>query len=176
MNQEECLQLSNQLLKGDFEIPKESDAELLATQLRSVINFHDQIYYVQSNSIITDYEYDQLFAWLKLIESNYPEFITPNSPTQKVANGLNNDFQTVTHLKPMMSLENSYNAEDLADFEKRITDAIATRNTIQYTVEPKYDGSSIALVYENDIFVRAATRGNGNEGDEITQNALSQFL
>jgi DNA ligase (NAD+) len=173
MNQEECLQLSNQLLKGDFEIPKESDAELLATQLRSVINFHDQIYYVQSNSIITDYEYDQLFAWLKLIESNYPEFITPNSPTQKVANGLNNDFQTVTHLKPMMSLENSYNAEDLADFEKRITDAIATRNTIQYTVEPKYDGSSIALVYENDIFVRAATRGNGNEGDEITQNAKS---
>lgn len=171
MNQEECLILSKQLLKGDFEIPKENEAELLANQLRTVINFHDQIYYVKSDSIITDYEYDQLFAWLKLVENNYPEFITPNSPTQKVANGINNDFKTVTHLRPMMSLENSYNAADLADFEKRILDGIADGNSITYTVEPKYDGSSIALIYENDLFIRAATRGNGTEGDEITQNA-----
>lgn len=171
MNNNEFIILTTNLLNQNFEIPKENEAQQLTQQLRSVIQFHDNLYYVKSENVITDYEYDQLFAWLKLIENDYPELITPDSPTQRVAHRLNTAFETVTHLKPMMSLENSYNADDLKDFEKKAIEALPENNSLLFTVEPKYDGSSIALVYDNDVFIRAATRGNGTEGDEITQNA-----
>lgn len=165
------LQLT-QLLLDAINLPiTEKAIEKHIEQLRMVINYHDKKYYVDATQQISDFDYDQLFKWLKNLEEQYPQYITPDSPTQRIAKGLNQDFPTVAHLVPMLSLENAYNIEDLKDFDKRVKDAITESATISYCCEPKFDGSSIALVYENDILVRAATRGNGIEGDDITNNA-----
>lgn len=138
--------------------------------LREVIKYHDWKYYVQAEPSISDVEYDKIFKALKDIEAQFPELISPDSPTQQVAQVLTNDFKTVAHTVPMLSLSNSYNAEDLNDFDESIR-KLSTLENFNYCVEPKYDGASIALVYENDVLVRAATRGNGTEGEEITSNA-----
>jgi DNA ligase (NAD+) len=103
------------------------------------------------------------------LEAAYPNLITKDSPSQRVGNSLNNNFETVPHLVPMLSLENSYNAEDLNDFDRKAKEG-AQLEQITYCVEPKFDGASISLVYENDILVRACTRGDGVAGEEITQN------
>ncbi len=168
-NQSHLLQLSNKLISSlNKEI--ENPIEKIGI-LKQVINFHDWSYYINSNQLITDFDYDQLFALLKKIERENPTLITPDSPTQRVAKGLNERFDSVTHLTPMLSLENSYNADDLKDFDRRVKENLPENYITEYTVEPKYDGSSIALVYENDLLIRAATRGNGTEGEEITNNA-----
>lgn len=138
--------------------------------LRLVIKFHDWKYYEQSDNLISDFQYDQLFKALKDIEVENPELVTPDSPTQKVANDIVNDFKTVLHTVPMLSLSNSYNAEDLQSFHDSVVKLTNTEN-ISYCVEPKFDGASIALLYENNQLIRAATRGNGVEGEEITNNA-----
>jgi len=169
MDQAALLQLTEKLLSMDEN--DRTEPGLVLDQLRSVLNFHDRKYYVESDPLITDYDYDRLFKILVKYEAEYPLLISPDSPTQRVAHGLNTDFPTVQHLVPMMSLDNSYNADDLKEFDRRVREALPSDETIHYTVELKYDGSSIALVYENDLLVRAATRGNGTEGDEITNNA-----
>lgn len=138
--------------------------------LRNTINYHDWRYYVLSEPVITDYDYDKLFAELKRIESANPSLQTPDSPTQRVARGLTSEFESVQHLAAMLSLENSYNQGDLNDFDRKTKELTNTEHT-EYCVEPKFDGSSIALVYENDLLIRAATRGDGTVGDDITNNA-----
>jgi DNA ligase (NAD+) len=165
------LEISNQFLDNIDTVIQEKDAENYIEQLRTVINYHDKKYYVENQNQISDYDYDLLFRKLKSLEEDFPQFITLESPTQRVAKGLNEAFPTVQHLLPMLSLENAYNIEDLRDFDKRIKDAISENAIVEYICEPKFDGSSIALVYENDILIRAATRGNGIEGDDITNNA-----
>lgn len=165
------IQLTETLLNKLDDFIPENEIEQFCEDLKSVIQFHDAQYYVQSNSIITDYDYDRLFSKLKEIEQQNPTLITADSPTQRVASGLNAAFTSVPHLVPMMSLNNSYNLTDLEEFDKQVRKALPSNATITYVVEPKLDGSSIALVYENDKLIRAATRGNGIEGDEITQNA-----
>ncbi|MCB0503702.1 MAG: NAD-dependent DNA ligase LigA, partial [Bacteroidetes bacterium] len=150
---------------------KSENPDQIADDLIEVLNYHEWKYYVQSNPIITDFEYDQLFKKLKDMEVANRVAIRPNSPTQRVSEGLNEDFPTVAHLVPMMSLENSYNAEDLKNFDKRVRESLTENAAVKYAVELKYDGSSISIIYENDILVRAATRGNGVEGDDITGNA-----
>ena len=137
--------------------------------LRQLLRFHEHRYYVLNEPLISDFEYDQLYKNLEKIEQENPEIITPDSPTQRVGNSLNTEFVTVQHLVPMLSLENSYNAQDLIDWDKRARGLINT-TTIEYSVEPKFDGASISLIYENDLLVRAATRGNGVEGDDVTTN------
>lgn len=170
-NRHDILQLTEKLLsEADDPVP-EQQAESVCEALRRVIHFHDQKYYVESTHLISDYDYDRLFQKLKTLEAIYPVLITPDSPTQRVAQGLNAEFPTVQHLVPMMSLENSYNLSDLEEFDRRVREGLTEQAEVVYSVEPKYDGSSIALVYENDRLVRAATRGNGQEGDEITANA-----
>ncbi|HNK90022.1 MAG TPA: NAD-dependent DNA ligase LigA, partial [Chitinophagales bacterium] len=154
---------------GQF-IP-ENEVEHYCNDLKSIINYYDKKYYVDADSPISDYDYDILFKQLKELEEAYPNLITADSPTQRVAKGLNETFQTVQHLVPMMSLENSYNIQDLREFERKVKESVATNEKIEYICEPKFDGSSIALVYENNQLVRAATRGNGIEGDDITPNA-----
>lgn len=139
-------------------------------QLREVINYADWRYYVQDDPVLADVEYDTLFKNLKKLEEKYPEQVTADSPTQRVAAGLSEKFPTVSHLVPMLSLDNTYNAEDLKDWDKRCKDFAGTDN-IEYCVEPKYDGASISLVYEDGKLVRAATRGDGVMGEEITVNA-----
>ena len=138
--------------------------------LRAALKYHDWKYYVQAEPSISDIEYDKLFKALKDLEAEYPELVTPDSPTQRVAQVLTSDFQTVEHTVPMLSLSNSYNADDLFAFDESVK-KLSNRSDIQYAVEPKYDGASIALIYENDMLTRAATRGNGTEGEEITGNA-----
>lgn len=170
-NSPELVTLTEQTLKRVNDFIPENELEQFCEDLKSVINFHDKMYYIESNSIISDFDYDRLFHKLKSIEEESPNLITPDSPTQRIAKGLNQEFPTVQHLVPMMSLENSYNITDLETFDTQVKKGLPENAIIEYIAEPKYDGSSIALVYENDTLVRAATRGNGIEGDEITQNA-----
>lgn len=140
-----------------------------AEQLREVLRFHEYRYYVLSDPLISDAEYDQLYKKLEKLEKENPEIITPDSPTQRVGSSLNGDFVTVPHLVSMLSLENSYNADDLIAWDNRLK-ALADHQKISYSAEPKYDGASISLIYENDFLVRGATRGDGSAGDDITTN------
>lgn len=137
--------------------------------LREVLRFHEYRYYILNDPLISDYEYDQLYKSLEKIEAEDASLITPDSPTQRVAKGLGNDFKKVQHLVPMLSLENSYNAEDLIDWDRKAREASGL-DEIEYCVEPKFDGASISLIYEDDMLVRGATRGDGTEGEEITTN------
>jgi DNA ligase (NAD+) len=162
-NEEEMMVLTHSLLTKKLQ---PEDAEVL----REAINFHDLRYYVQSEPLISDVQYDILFKALQKLEEQHPEIITADSPTQRVANVLTSDFATVKHTVPMLSLSNSYNAEDLTAFDEALK-KITGKEDISYCVEPKFDGASIALLYENDMLVRAATRGNGTEGEDITNNA-----
>ena len=138
--------------------------------LKEVINYHDWRYYALSQPTILDVDYDRLFKELKALEAQHPEWIAADSPTQRVARGLTDDFKQVSHLVSMLSLDNSYNADDIASFDKSVKKLTGAEH-VEYCVEPKFDGSSIALVYENDMLVRAATRGDGAVGEDITNNA-----
>ena len=137
--------------------------------VRNALRFHEHRYYVLNEPLISDFEYDKLYKNLENIEQGNPEIITPDSPTQRVGNSLNKDFVTVQHLVPMLSLDNSYNAEDLVEWGKRAKKLINAAE-IEYSAEPKFDGASISLIYENDILVRGATRGDGTAGDDVTLN------
>jgi DNA ligase (NAD+) len=137
--------------------------------LRNLLRFHEYRYYILNDPLISDVEYDRLYAALSAMEQADPALITPDSPTQRVAGGLTPSFPTVQHLVPMLSLENSYNADDLLDFDRKAREQSGL-DAIEYCVEPKFDGASISLIYENDQFIRGATRGDGVEGEEITTN------
>ncbi|MFN5022736.1 MAG: NAD-dependent DNA ligase LigA [Chitinophagaceae bacterium] len=139
------------------------------TALKQVLQFHEYQYYVVANPFISDFEYDRLFQQLLQIEAAHPDLISADSPSQRVGNSLNQQFETLPHLVPMLSLENSYDADDLNDFDRKAKEG-AQLDNINYCVEPKFDGASISLVYENDMLVRACTRGDGVAGEEITQN------
>ena len=148
--------------------PSSFDIQQIA-QLRDILKFHEHRYYVEDNPLISDGEYDVLYKLLEKAEEEHPELITSDSPTQRVAKGLTSVFTTVQHLVPMLSLENSYNAEDLRDWDRKARE-LTGLDTVEYCVEPKFDGASISLIYENDLLTRAATRGDGVEGEEITTN------
>lgn len=137
--------------------------------LRQVIRFHEYRYYILNDPLLADYEYDQLFKTLEKLEKDDPKLVTPDSPTQRVAKGLTKDFPSVQHLVPMLSLENSYNNDDLVDFDRKARELTGLKE-IEYCVEPKFDGGSISMIYENDLLARGATRGDGVEGDEVTTN------
>ena len=135
--------------------------------LRDILRFHEHRYYILNDPLISDFEYDQLYKALEKLETENPKLISPDSPTQRVATGLTKSFPTVQHLVPMLSLGNSYNTEDVLDFDRKAKE-LSGEKVIEYCVEPKFDGASISLIYEGDYLVRGATRGDGVEGDEIT--------
>ena len=137
--------------------------------LRNILRFHEHRYYLLDNPLISDAEYDTLYNQLKKAESLYPDLITPDSPTQRVGSSLNQGFNTVQHIVPMLSLDNSFSADDLTDWNRKALE-LAEISTLKYCVEPKFDGASISLIYENDILIRAVTRGDGIEGEDITSN------
>ena len=159
------IQSLQSLTKECLQTPHHIDLD----SLRKVLKFHEYQYYVSAEPLISDYEYDILYQQLVNLEAAAPSLITPDSPSQRVGNSLNNNFETLAHLVPMLSLENSYNADDLSDFDRKARE-MALLESITYCVEPKFDGASISLVYENDILVRACTRGDGIAGEEITRN------
>lgn len=165
----ELSQQTESYLKGN----NEKSIERQVRELREIILFHEYRYYVMNDPLISDTEFDQLYKNLEQCERSNPELITPDSPTQRVSSDLTEDFPSVPHLSAMLSLNNSYNAEDLKDFDKQVRKltGLSEEESIQYTVEPKFDGGTIVLVYEDDILARAATRGNGIMGEEITNNA-----
>jgi len=152
---------------------KKAQADNLTTndidQLREVLWFHEYRYYILNDPLIADYEYDLLYKQLEALEKENPDLIIPNSPTQRVGKGLTKEFPTVQHLVPMLSLNNSYDSDDLIDFDRKAREATKL-DVIEYCVEPKFDGASISLVYENDHITRGATRGDGVHGDDITPN------
>jgi DNA ligase (NAD+) len=152
---------------------RQQSADQQINELRQLIVYHEYRYYIKHDPVISDYEYDQLYKQLEALEAEHPELVTPDSPTQRVSTDLTEDFPSVEHLVPMLSLANSYNAEDLLEFDQQIKRYanIPEEEDIEYAVEPKYDGGSIALIYENDQLMRGATRGNGKMGEEMTNNA-----
>lgn len=169
--QRALVEMSKQLL-DENEQSQRPVAEQL-DELRQVLIYHEWRYYVLNDPVISDFEYDKLYKQLEALEEAHPELITPDSPTQRVSADLTSDFPSVAHLTPMLSLANSYDAEDLREWDtqvKKVT-GLPADAAIEYVVEPKFDGGTIALVYENDRLVRAATRGNGVLGEEMTNNA-----
>jgi DNA ligase (NAD+) len=146
-----------------------ADTGAMVAQLREVINYADWKYYVQSEPVLADVEYDGLFKKLKHIEEQHPGLQTVDSPTQRVAQGLSERFPTVSHLVPMLSLDNTYNAEDLTDWDRKCRELAETDN-VTYCVEPKYDGASISLIYDDGQLSRGATRGDGVMGEDVTAN------
>lgn len=146
-----------------------TDAERIE-QLRREIRRHDYLYYVEAKPEISDREYDALMEELKRLEEKHPELITPDSPTQRVGGQPIEGFPSVRHEIPMLSIDNTYNLEELREFDNRIARALGDNN-YQYLVEPKIDGVAVSLRYENGLLIQAATRGNGHVGDDITNNA-----
>lgn len=135
------------------------------------INQHSYQYYVLDNPEIPDAEYDQLIQQLQKIEQQYPELISANSPTQRVGDKPLDGFQQVQHEVPMLSLDNAFNEDDMHAFEKRLKEFVLTSDTVTYSAEPKLDGLAISLLYEKGQLIRAATRGDGKIGENITLNA-----
>lgn len=160
-------ELSVQFLKTAPASVKES----LDTLIR-ILHYHEWRYYVKNDPIITDKEYDQLYQSLVKIEKAHPEWIQPDSPTQRIGSDLISQFQSVPHRTPMLSLDNSYNEKDLDEFDtavRKLTKTVSS-DSITYCVEPKFDGGTIVLLYENDVLIRGATRGDGVIGEEVTNN------
>jgi DNA ligase (NAD+) len=137
--------------------------------LREVLRFHEYRYYILNDPLVSDFEYDTLYKQLEALEKENPDLIVADSPTQRVGKGLTKEFPTVQHLVPMLSLNNSYDSDDLIDFDRKARE-LTKLDAIEYCVEPKFDGASISLVYENDHLARGATRGDGVHGDDITPN------
>ena len=142
--------------------------------LLDILRFHEYRYYILNDPLISDFEYDSLFKTLENLEKENPDLLDPDSPTQRVGKGLTKDFPSVQHLVPMLSLNNSYDGEDMEDFDRKAR-ASTGITEIEYCVEPKFDGASISLIYEDDKLVRGATRGDGVFGDNITPN-IRQIL
>jgi DNA ligase (NAD+) len=138
-------------------------------QLRSEIRRHDYLYYVQSQPVITDQQYDALFAELKSVEQAHPELVTADSPTQRVSGRALEGFATIRHTVPMLSMDNTYNADELQAFDERVRKQLES-DDYDYVVEPKIDGLAISLRYEQGKLVTAATRGDGEVGDDATAN------
>jgi len=138
-------------------------------QLIQILAKHNHAYYVIDQPTIEDSEYDQLFHQLKALEQQYPECIQADTPTNKVGGKALPKFESITHVVPMLSLGNVFNQEDLFAFARRIEERLPNQK-IQYDVELKFDGLAISLWYENGILVRGVTRGDGETGEDITQN------
>ncbi len=139
-------------------------------QLREKINYHNHRYYVLDDPVISDADFDKLFQELQALEAAHPELVTPDSPTQRVGGAPLKEFGAVRHAVPMLSLGNAFEDSDVEDFDRRIRQAL-DKPIIEYVAEPKLDGLSLSLRYENGVLVTAATRGDGEKGEDVTANA-----
>lgn len=144
------------------------EAEKRIKALRDQINYHNKLYYEHDSPEISDSEYDGLMRELKRLEDEFPELVTPDSPTQRVGGRPLEAFDTVMHSIPMLSLANAFDEGELKEFHRRVTSAVGEE--VEYVAELKIDGLAVALTYENGVFTRGATRGDGIVGEDITQN------
>ena len=167
---EKTYEILNNYIKKGVSLDKISkeEAKKLIKDLIEVINYHDYKYYVQAHPVISDYDYDRLFDFLKKLEEKYPDLKEKTSPTQRVGADFTGEFEKVKHLAPMLSLENTYLPEELKEWCLKIISQCG--EDTEFVVEPKYDGVSIELVYENDILKRGVTRGDGYIGEDVTIN------
>jgi len=150
--------------------PALQSAERRAQQLRQELHEHSHRYYVLDEPSIPDSEYDRLFRELQRIEAEFPELVAADSPTQRVGAGIDTSFASVTHNSPMLSLDNAFDDQEVRDFNRRIQERLETESEIEFVCEPKLDGLAVSLLYEHGILVRAATRGDGTAGEDITPN------
>lgn len=146
-----------------------NDIEQRMRALEKELHEHNYKYYVLAEPSISDYDFDMLLKELEALEKQYPQFASPQSPTQRVGGEVTKKFQTVQHKTPMLSLDNTYNEDDLSDFDRRVKDGLQV-DEVEYTAELKIDGVAISLIYENGVLVQAVTRGDGTKGDDVTAN------
>jgi len=160
------------LTEEEFQVPSsKKDAKRRAEELKEKIRYHDRKYYLENEPVISDHEYDMLVKELEALEEKFPELITPDSPTQRVLSTEIDEFETVEHMSAMLSLDNTYNHEELKEFDKRVKKGLGSEHEkISYIVEPKIDGLGVALFYEDKILQRGSTRGDGVRGEDITPN------
>ena len=147
-----------------------NDIRKRINELKEEIEKHNHYYYVLDNPIVSDTEWDKLFKELETLESEYPNLIDINSPTQRVGAKPLDGFKTDKHRIPMLSLSNAMNNEELRSFNERIKKLLETKNQIEYMAEPKLDGIGVELIYQDGVFLKGLTRGDGFEGEDITQN------
>ena len=141
-----------------------------AGELRDIITEHNYQYYVLDDPRVPDAEYDRLFRELQGLEAQYPDIVTPDTPTRRVGASVETTFEEVVHRIPMLSLDNAFSDEELRDFDRRVRDRLKTEEDIEYVCEPKLDGLAVSLHYESGVLTRAATRGDGYTGEDITAN------
>ncbi|WP_051235723.1 NAD-dependent DNA ligase LigA [Marinimicrobium agarilyticum] len=149
-------------------IPAEKSAR--AQELRAEIQEHNYRYYALNEPQVPDAEYDRLMRELQGLEADYPDLVTPDSPTQRVGQTPLSAFATVTHERPMLSLDNAFEQDDLVAFDRRVRDRLQDEAILEYACEPKLDGIAVSLLYRDGLLVRGATRGDGTQGEDITQN------
>ena len=146
-----------------------AEAQRRADELRGLIESHNYRYYVLDDPEVPDAEYDRLMRELEAVEASYPELVTADSPTQRVSGTPMEGFETVSHRVPMLSLGNAFSEQEVADFYRRVTQGLE-REEIVFTAEPKLDGVAISLTYDDGILTTAATRGDGERGEDVTAN------
>ncbi len=139
-------------------------------ELRSRIDHHNYLYFVLDNPGISDSEYDRLMAELRTLEGDYPQLVTPTSPTQRVGAAPLLALEQVAHAVPMLSLDNAFTEHELCEFDRRVRERLGTTQEIEYAAEPKLDGLAVSLLYEGGVLTRGATRGDGHTGEDITHN------
>src|SRR5688572_7841820 len=144
-----------------------------AAQLRDEINGHDYRYYVLDEPAVPDAEYDRLMNELRAIEARNPGLVTPDSPTQRVAGTTSPQFAEVRHVIPMLSLNNGFTEEDLQDFDRKVRERLGSEGPIDYSATPKLDGLAISVLYRDGLLARAATRGDGVTGEDVTANVAT---
>src|SRR5690606_24993459 len=145
------------------------EARLRIAELTEKVNYHNFLYYQEDTSEISDFEFDLLLKELIDLENKFPEFLLPDSPTQRVGGTITKEFETVRHNYRMFSLGNTYSDLELLAFDERVAKILGHRD-FTYFCELKFDGVAISLVYEQGRFVRAVTRGDGERGDNVTEN------
>ncbi len=172
--------ITNLLKKSNYNMTP-TEAQYKIEELSKLIEQHNYNYYVLDNPTISDYDFDQLLEQLMALEKQFPQFLSENSPSQRVGGQITKNFQSVKHQYAMLSLSNSYNQEDLLDFDRRVKEGLGMASTssattlfseeIDYVCELKFDGLSISLIYEDGQLKQAITRGDGVQGDDVTTNA-----
>ena len=146
---------------------EKQEAQRRLAELREQIRYHGRKYYTEDDPEISDFAYDQLYRQLETLEAEFPDLVTEDSPTQKIGGAVYNTFAEVVHQVPLESLHDSFSQEELRDFDRRVRETVGD---VEYVVEPKFDGLSVALEYRDGLFVRGSTRGDGTTGEDVTEN------